>query len=99
MTQSKVQTASTKADVLDRETQAILSHVRRSNTKAIRWFIACWTILLFVGIFGIYKQVEIALHNQQHLDCIVKLLGTPQPSGTNHKFITDASQECNIKFN
>lgn len=99
MIPSKVQTASNKADVLDKETQAVLSHVRRSNTKALRWFTVCWTILLLLGIFGIYKQVEIGVHSQQHIDCIVKLLATPQKPGTTHKFISDASETCNIKFN
>lgn len=99
MNQSKVQTADRKAEVLDKETQAVLLHVRKSNTKAIRWFTVCWTILIIVGVFGIYKQNEIANQNKQHIDCIVKLLATPQAPGTSHKFITDASQTCNIKFN
>lgn len=99
MKQNRVHDASEKAYVLDKETQAVLLHVRKSNTKAIRWFTICWTILLLVGVFGIYKQVEIATHNQQHIDCIVKLLATPQKPGTTHKFITDASQTCDIKFN
>lgn len=99
MKQSKVQDASEKAYVLDKETQAVLLHVRKSNTKAIRWFTICWTILIIVGVFGIYKQNEIASQNKQHIDCIVKLLATPQKPGTTHKFIADASQTCNIKFN
>lgn len=96
---SKVDAASNKAYTLDRETQALIASIRNKNSKAIKWFIASWTILLIIGVFGIYKQNEIANSNKQHIDCIVKLLATPQKAGTSHKFITDASQTCNIKFN
>lgn len=99
MNQSKVQNASDKAYTLDRETQDVLSHVRRSNSKALRWFTFCWTILILVGIFGIYKQNQIANQNKSHIDCIVKLLATPQKPGTTHKFISNPSQTCNIQFN
>lgn len=47
---------------------------------------------------AIKLQNVIAAQNKQHIDCIIKDLATPQQPGTNHKFISDLSSQCNIKF-
>lgn len=94
-----VDKASEKTRILDTATQELLRSTRKKNSLAVTSFVVCWSILLIVGIFGIFKQNEIANQNKTHIDCIVKLLATPQKPGTTHKFITDASQTCNIKFN
>lgn len=95
---SKVVQASEQVKVLDEETQALLSSVKRNNTKAISWFIACWTILFLLAVGGIWKQNLIAAQNKQHIDCIIKDLATPQKPGTQHKYIENLSTDCKIKF-
>lgn len=97
MTESNVKKATDKAHLLDKETQAVLSSVRRKNTKAMWWFIASWTILFVLAIAGLAYQNQIARSNKNHIDCIVKLLATPQTPGTTHKFISNLSQ-CSIKL-
>lgn len=94
---SKVQLAAERAHLLDTETQTVLRNVRSKSNKAIWWFVACWTILFILAIGGLIYQNRIANSNRQHIDCIVKLLATPQKPGTTHKFISNLS-ECNIKF-
>lgn len=92
-----VDTATLKATVLDSETQALLKSVKNKNTKATIAFVVCWSILLMVGVAGIYRQNQIAQSNQRHIDCIVKLLATPSKTGqTRH--IIDLST-CQIKVN
>lgn len=90
---------SKEVHVLDTATQHLITSIERKNRRALVWFAVSWTILLAVGVFGIYSQNRIAAQNKTHIDCIVKLLATPQKPGTTHKFITDASQTCNISFN
>lgn len=98
MTKSKVDKASEHATALNDETQALLHSVRSKNNKALTWFIACWTILFMLAVFGIYKQTLIANQSKEHIDCIVKLFSTPTPQGSRTKFITDAYTTCNIRF-
>lgn len=76
-----------------------------SRTKNARKFILWASIatllliaILGIGVIGIYKQNQLALANKQHIDCIIKDLATPQKPGTSHKFISDLSTQCNIRF-
>lgn len=87
--------ASEVARVLDNETQALLASVRKKNALATVAFVVCWSILLLVGILGIYRQNQLATANQKHIDCIVKLLATPSHSGQTRR-IFDLST-CQIK--
>lgn len=98
MTSNRVQKASVQVHVLDEETQALLNSVRSNNSKAVGWFVACWTILLILGVAGIVYQNHIAVQNKQHIDCIIKDLATPQKPGTTHKYIENLSTDCNIRF-
>lgn len=98
MTKSKVDKASEHATALNDETQALLHSVRSKNSKALIWFIVCWTILFALAVFGIFKQTQIASESKDHIDCIVKLFSTPTPQGSRTKFISDAYTTCNIKF-
>ncbi len=90
--------ASVKAHAINRETQDLLKRVGKSNSRALRWFIFSWTILLAVGVGGIYQQNHIARQNKQHIDCIIKLFVTPLPKGAQHKTIIDPSATCGITF-
>lgn len=98
MTDTKVKIASDKAHYLDQETRDVLRAVTNKNNKAIRWFIVSWTILLVVGVAGIYQQNRIASKNQKHIDCIVKLFTTPLPPTAHARAITNPSTTCNISF-
>lgn len=99
MTESKVSTASAKAHSLDETTQHLRKSAKRKYNIALILGSIAFLILLAVGVIGVVKQNQIANKNKTHIDCIVKLLATPQKPGTSHKFISDASQTCDIKFN
>lgn len=98
MTATKVEAASKEVHRLDIATQDLLESIRVKNKKALYWFITCWTILLCVAVYGVYKQVSIAAQSKQNIDCIFKDLSTPQQPGTQHKYISELSSQCNIKF-
>lgn len=98
MRPNKADLASSKAYTLDKETQELLASVRNKNTKALRWFVASWTILFIVGVAGIFYQNEIANANKQHIDCIVKLFTTPLPANDRARSIANPSTSCDIKF-
>lgn len=97
---SNITPASQEPLVLD--TAALMASISKNNRKSRIWAAIATVILtgtLVIGVLGIYQQNNIATKNKQHIDCIVKLLATPQKPGTTHKFISDASEQCNIKFN
>lgn len=98
MTKSRVDKASEHAKNLDDETQALLHSVRSKNSKAVKWFVICWTILFMLAVFGIFKQTQIANQSKDHIDCIVKLFSTPTPKDSRTKFISNAYTTCNIRF-
>lgn len=99
MKQSKaIEAATDKAHAIDAETRSVLDSVTKKNANAVRWFVISWTILFAVGVFGIYKQNQIANQNKLHIDCIVKLFTTPLPIGARGRAITNPSTTCNIQF-
>lgn len=98
MTELKVNKASREVHALDKATQELIESIRLKDARFRKWFIITWTILLLVGIFGIYKQNEIAAKNQKHIDCIVKLFTTPLPKSARSRAIENPSTTCNIKF-
>lgn len=64
------------------------------------------TIFVFGSLvlvaYGINQNNRLATQSKQHIDCIIKDLSTPQPSGTTHKYIdyqTRLTSDCKIKFN
>lgn len=87
-----------EAHTLNAATQDLIASVERKNNKAVRWFIISWTILFALGVFGIYKQNQIASANKKHIDCIVKLFTTPLPSTAHSRQIINPSTTCSIKF-
>lgn len=99
MLTEKTNQAADRAHALDYETRAVLTAVTKKNTNAVRWFVISWTILFAVGVFGIYKQNQIASQNKKHIDCIVKLFTTPLPTTAHSRAISDSSGSCTIKFN
>lgn len=97
-TKAEVDRAALKANVLDKETNDLLESVAAKNYNAIKWFIISWSILFALAVFGIYYQNKLATQNKAHIDCIIKDLATPLPSGSQHKYIQILSDECHIKF-
>lgn len=97
MTQNSVDEAVDKAHHIDAETRKVLSAVKKKNAQAIKWFIVSWTILLVIGVFGIYKQNQIATANKSHIDCIVKLFTTPLAPGAKSRVIINPETNCDIK--
>ncbi len=90
--------ASDKAATLDKETRHLLDTAKKKNTHVFLMAMFFYSILLVLGILGIWRQNQIANQNKSHIDCIVKLLATPLPPGKGHKVITDASATCGISF-
>lgn len=80
---NKTKLAQKKEEIsaLDAATNQLLHSIRRKDTWFRRMFVVTWTILFAVGIFGIYKQNQIASANKQHIDCIIKLFTTPSAPG------------------
>lgn len=97
--ETKLAQASNRAHVLDEATQALIQRIEHKDRRFRRWFIISWTVLLIIGIAGIYRQNEIAIENQKHIDCIVKLFTTPLPTSAHSRQISNPSTSCNIKFN
>lgn len=48
--------------------------------------------------YSINQANRLSVQNKQHIDCIIKDLATPQKPGTQHKYISELSSQCNIKF-
>lgn len=90
-------TAANKADVLDQETRALLGTAKKKNTQVFLIAIFFYTVLLVLGILGIYRQNQIAAQNKGHIDCIVKFLTAPIPAGSTHKVISDPVGACNVR--
>lgn len=44
------------------------------------------------------QNTNLAIQNQNHIDCIIKDLGTPIPANAKSRIITNASTACDIKF-
>lgn len=97
MTESNMVKSATKAHTLDEATQALINSIKRKDARFRVWFMITWTLLLVIGIFGIYKQNQIANANKQHIDCIVKLFTTPTPHGSAHKVIVNPNTACKIQ--
>lgn len=97
MTQSKLTKKANEVRNLDEATQELIASIHKKDGRFRTFFIISWTILLILGIFGIYKQNQIAGANKTHIDCVVKFFTTPQPSGTTHKVIVDPNGVCDIK--
>lgn len=89
--------AASKAHVLDAETQKVINSIKSKNTKSIIAFVICWSVLLIVGILGIYRQNQIANQNKQHIDCIIKLFITPSAPGQTRHIVN--LETCQIRVN
>lgn len=92
-----------KSDIqhLDEATQAIIMQIDKNDRRLRLAGFFTLSLLLIVGIVGIFYQNHIATQNKQHIDCIIKDLSTPQKPGTDHKYIdypSVLSKDCNIKF-
>lgn len=98
MAPKQVSIKSAQAHKLNEATEELISSIQHKDKRLRMWAIISWTVLLSVGVGGIYRQNQIAQQNKSHIDCIVKLLATPLPKGQVHKVISDASNTCNINF-
>lgn len=99
MTSRNVIKASRVAHNLEEAGVDLRKSVKRKWSIAVILACAAFLVLLSAAVFGIVEQNKIANQNKSHIDCIVKLLATPQKPGTTHKFITNPSETCNINFN
>lgn len=102
MSKSKLDQKHLEIQHLDTATQAIIAKIDKNDRRLRLSAYLLLSILLIVGIVGIFYQNHIATQSKNHIDCIIKDLATPQPAGTNHKYIdiqTSLSSNCKIKFN
>lgn len=53
--------------------------------------------LVLVG-YGIRQNTELAAQSKQHIDCIIKDLATPIPTGSKSRYIDNLQTDCKIKF-
>lgn len=83
---------------LDAATQAIIQRLNKNDRRLQFWAFLSLSLLLVVGLFGIFKQNQIANANKGHIDCIVKLLATPLPEGAKGRVLSNPSTTCNIRF-
>jgi hypothetical protein len=90
--------AATKAHILDDTIQEILVRQDLKDKRFRLWAGILLTLVLSLGIIGIYRQNQIATKNQQHIDCIVKLFTTSLPTTAHARIITNPSTTCDIKF-
>lgn len=81
--------------VLDQATQALITSIEIKDARFRRYLLVFWTLLFLIAIVGIYNQNALANKSKQHIDCIVKLLASPDRQS---KVITDPYGSCNIKF-
>lgn len=93
MTQSKVIEKSRQAHELNDVTESILKDIRTKDIKFRTSLILTLIVLLGLGVFGIYKQNEIANQNKAHIDCIVKLFTSPTRAT---EVITNSTSTCDI---
>lgn len=90
---------------LTQATADLMARIEHANARArvvglITIFLV--TILIALGVAGIYKQNTVAANNKNHIDCIIKDLSTPLPPGAKARVIdyqTRLSADCKIKFN
>lgn len=107
-TKADVAKAANRANVLGQETDHLLDSVKRKNSRAIWWFIFSWSLLFLVAVItlffvlrGINRQNQLAQQNSDHIDCVIKVLSTPLPAGSAHKYTDYKSRltaDCHIKF-
>lgn len=95
----------TTADIsLTQATSDLMTKIEKANVRARNVGLATLvlvTVLVGLGVVGIYKQNQLASDNKKHIDCIIKDLATPPPKGTPpdaRKYITNLETDCNIQF-
>lgn len=112
MTETLVAKKAKETRVLNKETQDLMDYIRAKDKWFRRWLgltaVAIALILCIVILRqnqtinkqneAIKLQNEIALKNQTHIDCIVKLFTTPLPPNTRSRTISNPSTTCNINF-
>lgn len=101
MTKTKLQRKQEELQHLDEATQIIIQRIDKNDRRLrISGFVTL-SVLLIVGLIGIYYQVKVATQSKQHIDCIIKDLSTPIPKGTPSKYIdyqSRLSSDCKINF-
>jgi hypothetical protein len=98
MSKTKLEQKTIEIQHLDTATQAIIHRIDKNDRRLRLSAYSFMSVLLIVGVIGIFYQNHLANQNKQHIDCIVKLFTTPAPSGTKLRFIQNPSRTCNIKF-
>ena len=85
--------AADKAHALDSTTQDLLKKQQTKDTRFRTWCYISLTLVIALGVVGIFKQNEIATQNKNHIDCIVKLFTSPNRAS---KVITNPATSCDI---
>lgn len=80
---------------MDKATQALITSIEIKDARFRRYLLVFWTLLFLIAVVGIYNQNVLANKSKQHIDCIVKLLASPNRQ---NQVITDPYGSCNIKF-
>lgn len=104
MTDGEVRKATNKAHKLDNASEILRMSAKKKWNKAVISASVAFFILIIIGIVGLAYQNHYALQNKNHIDCIIKDLATPPPSGSSpnaKKYIdirSTLTADCNIKF-
>ena len=88
--------------LLDKATREIIYKIDKNDRRLRLSAYTFMSILLIVGIIGIFSQTHLAQQNKNHIDCIIKDLSTPLPPGDKARVIdyqTRLQADCKIKFN
>lgn len=102
MSKSKLQQKQEEIKHLDEATQTIIMRIDKNDRRLRLSAYALLSLLLIVGVVGIFYQNHIATQSKNHIDCIIKDLSTPIPEGAKTKYIdyqTRLQADCKIKFN
>lgn len=95
MGKSKIEQKQEEIQHLDTATQAIIKRLNKNDQRLRFSALLAISLLMVVGVFGIYKQNQIANKNKEHIDCIIKLFTTPTSSGQTRRIID--LESCQIK--
>lgn len=100
MSKSKLEKKQEEIKHLDEATQTIIRRIDKNDRRLRLSAYLLLSILLIVGIVGIYYQNHIAAQSKNHIDCIIKDLSTPvSPGTTKHiDYRSVLNKDCKIKF-
>ncbi len=98
---SKLDQKTIEIQHLDQATQSILLKIDINDRRLRLSAYAFMSLLLIIGIAGIFYQNHLATESKRHIDCIIKLSETPIPKDAHSRYIAinTINNTCQIKFN